>query len=191
MNTQQPDSADRHRDNYQADFRSILRDMIKGMTEAPLTDSISLNFMIQMIPHHQAAVSMAEEFLRHGSDQALRTIASQIITEQTAGISNMQAVLKLCSSQSNHPRELFLYQNQMNRIMETMFRQMTGAFSAGNVNRDFIYEMIPHHDGAILMSQNALQYRLCPELIPVLNAIIESQQRGVHQMRQLSHRHRS
>ena len=50
---------------------------------------------------------------------------------------------------------------------------------------DFIREMIPHHEGAIRMSENALRFSLCPELIPILDAIIISQKEGVRQMRKL------
>ena len=38
--------------------------------------------------------------------------------------------------------------------------------------------MIPHHQGAIRMSENALRYLLCPGLIPLLDAIIVSQKKG-------------
>ena len=35
------------------------------------------------------------------------------------------------------------------------------------------------------MSENALRYPLCPGLIPVLDAIIVSQKKGVRQMQRL------
>lgn len=45
--------------------------------------------------------------------------------------------------------------------------------------------MIPHHMGAIRMSENALRFPICPELIPILTAIISSQKRGVQEMEKL------
>ncbi len=170
---------------YPETFRGILRNMIHGMTDAGLTDSISHNFMVQMIPHHQAAVEMSCAFLRCSSDKSLRTIASQIITEQTADIASLQQILGCCTLILNDPKSLFHYQNRMNQTMETMFIRMTDAPFTDNIQIDFIAEMIPHHEGAIQMYQNALQYKLCPELITLLNNIIGSQQQGVHQMRRL------
>ena len=46
-------------------------------------------------------------------------------------------------------------------------------------------EMIPHHRGAIQMSENALSFPICPELIPILEAIIRSQTQGVQDMERL------
>ena len=42
---------------YLDTFECILSEMIQEMTEVELTDSISDNFIIQMIPHHRAAVT--------------------------------------------------------------------------------------------------------------------------------------
>lgn len=66
-----------------------------------------------------------------------------------------------------------------------MFTQMKNACSANNINADFIREMIPHHEGAIRMSQNVLLYDICPELIPILDSIIKSQKKGVCEMKKL------
>lgn len=43
-------------------------------------------------------------------------------------------------------------------------------------------EMIPHHRGAVRMSENALRFCLCPELVPLLNEIIVSQKKGIKEM---------
>ena len=66
-----------------------------------------------------------------------------------------------------------------------MFAEMKRAPRTERIPCDFIREMIPHHEGAIRMSENALRFSLCPELIPILDAIIISQKEGVRQMRKL------
>ena len=65
------------------------------------------------------------------------------------------------------------------QITQTMFSQMCNACSDNNINADFMREMIPHHQGAIKMSKNVLQYPICPELDSILQAIITSQEKGV------------
>ena len=69
--------------------------------------------------------------------------------------------------------------------MKTMFTDMGTACANNQISADFMREMIPHHRGAIEMSQNTLQYDICPELCPILDAIITSQKRGIMQMQQL------
>ncbi|MFR1761526.1 DUF305 domain-containing protein, partial [Frisingicoccus sp.] len=63
-----------------------------------------------------------------------------------------------------------------------MFCDMGNARVTNQVNCDFMWEMIPHHRGAVEMSKNALRYHICPELRPILEAIITSQERGIRQM---------
>lgn len=41
---------------YLVRFYEILEEMIRSMGAAELTDSLSHNFIVQMIPHHMAAV---------------------------------------------------------------------------------------------------------------------------------------
>ena len=62
---------------------------------------------------------------------------------------------------------------------------MRSAHSDNDINADFIREMIPHHQGAIQMSQNVLRFDICPELVPILQAIITSQREGVNKMERL------
>ena len=41
---------------YLCRFYEILEQMTENMTEAELTDSLSHNFIVQMIPHHMACL---------------------------------------------------------------------------------------------------------------------------------------
>lgn len=170
---------------YLNEFYRILDEMIKGMTSAKLTDSISHNFIVQMIPHHRAAIEMSRNILRFTDNEQLREIASNIIEEQTKSIENMEKALDKCSMLRSSTHDLLLYQRRVWQIMRVMFARMRNARVTNRVNCNFMWEMIPHHMGAIEMSHNALRYQICPELKPILDAIITSQQRGVMQMQRL------
>lgn len=171
--------------DYLRRFSQILDRMIQDMTGAELTGSISHNFIVQMIPHHRAAIEMSENLLRFTTCIPLQAIASGIISEQTKSIRDMEEALSGCSARENTPQELCRYQCATRQILQKMFCRMASAHATNSVNADFIRQMIPHHEGAIQMSKNALQYALCPELIPILDAIIRSQERGVRQMQAL------
>lgn len=170
---------------YLAEFRRILANMEAGMTGAELCDSISHNFIVQMIPHHRAAIEMSENILRHTGCAALEKIARDIITEQTESIAQMERALPSCTECKNSREAVCCYQNRVDDIMRTMFRDMACAPGTNCLNANFIREMIPHHLGAIRMSENALAYSICAELCPILESIISSQKRGVRQMQNL------
>ena len=169
--------------DYLAFYDCILSDMTDKMTHADLSDSISHNFITQMIPHHQGAIEMSRNLLRYTTNIPIQNLALRIITEQTRSISDMRAILCSCDAIHNTREDLHCYQTRTKKIMQTMFCGMKQAFASNCVNGNFIREMIPHHCAAIAMSENTLRYCICPELIPILDAIIRSQKKEVCQMR--------
>ena len=170
---------------YLCRFREILENMMTGMTEAEITDSLSHNFIVQMIPHHRAAIEMSQNLLQYTTLLPLQKIAQEIIKEQTESIQHMREMLPCCSRQANSQQDLCLYEKNSRQIAHNMFSQMKNARSCNDINANFIREMIPHHEGAIRLSINALRYPICPELLPVLQSIVKSQERGIRRMKRL------
>ncbi len=173
---------------YLNTFYCILDTMVREMTTANLTESISNNFIVQMIPHHQAAIQMSENLLKYSSWCPLKTIAEQIIEEQKQETADMEALLGSCSCLLNCDKELCLYDRRTCQILEIMFTDMEFARQTNSVDANFMLEMIPHHLGAISMAENALHYEVCEGLIPMLESTITSQRRGVRQMQGLLRR---
>ena len=170
---------------YLAAYRRILDEMRRGMTGAALTDSISQNFIVQMIPHHRAAIEMSENILQYTTCVPLQKIAEGIITEQTQSIADMEAILPICSIETSPAQTLCRYRQEVDRIISTMLTAMDAACAENNVNADFMREMIPHHRGAVELSRTALCYPIRSGLCPILEAIITSQTKGICQMQRL------
>lgn len=171
--------------NYISDFKTILGTMINKMRMAPLNDSISHNFIVQMIPHHEAAIEMSKNVLKYTDNEELIKIAKKIIIEQTQSIKNMERILDECSKLTNTCRAVKSYTFNNNSILKDMFSDMKNAYTSDRINCSFMREMIPHHKGAVRMSKNALRFNICPELVPILNAIIKSQEKGICEMSSL------
>ena len=172
-------------ERYLSCFQDILQNMICGMTTAKLTNSISHNFIVQMIPHHKAAIEMSDNLLLYTTFIPLQEIACDIIAEQTKSIQNMEKILCSCSRMTDSNQNLDCYQRKTENILTTMFTDMKNACPDNDINISFMREMIPHHKGAIAMSKNALSYNICPALKPILSSIITSQEKGVCEMEYL------
>lgn len=170
---------------YLERYREILQEMEQGMESPELTDSISHNFIVQMIPHHRAAIEMSQNILRYTTSLPVQRIAQNIITEQTESICRMEEALPCCAGCCNDQEALERYSRRFRQVTETMFHRMGSARGTNCLNGDFLREMIPHHQGAIAMSENARRFPICPELQPILEDIIVSQKRGVAEMRRL------
>lgn len=171
--------------DYYHVFHSITGNMVSEMMRVVPGDSISQTFIRQMIPHHQAAIDMSRNLLEYTKDERLRSIAQNIISSQTRSIKDMEAAYEKCGCYTDCENNVLSYQENFQKAVSTMFCRMSWAQQTGNISCDFLYEMIPHHEGAIAMSENALDYAICPELIPILKAIITSQCQGVREMQAL------
>ena len=75
-----------------SEFKAAHTSMMQGMA-ATYTGDPDADFRIQMIPHHQGAIDMAEVAMRHAKDPWTRQLAEAVIVEQQREIAEMQARL--------------------------------------------------------------------------------------------------
>ena len=73
-------------------YKDAMDKMMTGM-EAPYSGDPDRDFVVDMIPHHQGAVDMAEIELKYGTDPKLKALARGIIAAQEKEIAFMQAWL--------------------------------------------------------------------------------------------------
>ena len=167
---------------YLKKFDKIVDNMANQMLSQNIVNNITLDFIRCMIPHHQAAIYMCENLLRFTTFRPLQEIANNIIKMQTTGIDQMKEILKTTSGFYNTRRQVNWYIRRYFQITKCMIDRMKNAPRCENINLNFVNEMIPHHEGAIEMCKNLLQYRIDPRLVNVAKTIIEEQSEGVRKM---------
>ncbi len=170
---------------YIGAYCDICRNMENNMTEITLTDSISQNFINQMIPHHQGGLQMCENILKYSDCQSVRCLAGIMITEQKQGIADMQKIYDSSANFVNTDADNEYCQLCFNEISQNMFYCMRNAKTVDSVNADFLYEMIQHHAGAVRMSMNVMRYPIAPALRSICCNIIRTQNRQIEKMRSM------
>ncbi|MDE6954641.1 MAG: DUF305 domain-containing protein [Oscillospiraceae bacterium] len=173
---------------YLCCYYQILDEMIQGITTAKLTRSLSHNFIVQMIPHHQAAVRMCRNLLQYSDDGAVRRLAQRITDQQTQGLQAMEGLLPDCGQPANPQMDLRLCHRRTELILRELFSQMGSAPEGNRLDLVFLRQMIPHHLGAARMAQNTLRYQVATGLAPVLRSTIDTHCKEVRQMRALLRR---
>ena len=75
------------------EYKTAMDEMHAGMNIA-YTDDADVDFARGMIPHHQAAVAMAQTQLKYGKDPVLRKMSEDIIKAQNTEIKQLQDWLR-------------------------------------------------------------------------------------------------
>lgn len=154
--------------------------MMEDMHGVELTGEPDYDFVRGMIPHHQGAIDMAQVLLEAGSDPELLALSEDIIAAQRAEIAEMEAWLEAYGEPRPGDQAADIqagYQRTNDRMMRDMRIE-----PSGNVDRDFVIGMIPHHEGAIDMARILLQYSDDAELRTLAQEIVREQEREIRDM---------
>ena len=171
---------------YLKNYESTLSVMKKEMEAAPKTGDPTLDFLYEMIPHHEAAVSMAENLLSYGENLEVKKLAMTIMRDQIEGIQKMKTLLDQIKNnpQVDKAKET-AYLKIYNEDYKQMMEKMSKVEPTGSVDKDFLEEMIPHDEGAVKMATNILNYTTNEDLRGIATHIISGQQRQLEEMKQL------
>lgn len=131
-----------------------------------------VDYLIQMIPHHEEAIVAAAVLERGTERQEMRSFAASIIETQTAEVEQMKAWLTVW------------YPGRDTRVSyEPMMRDLSGLGGSA-LDRAFLEDMIPHHMMAVMMSQQFLAARLADhrDVIPFATIIRDTQRAEIQMM---------
>ncbi|NJL23297.1 MAG: DUF305 domain-containing protein [Leptolyngbyaceae cyanobacterium SM1_3_5] len=160
-----------------------------SMDLGPKNETFDLRFIDGMIPHHEGAVVMAQEALQKSNRPEIKQLAQEIINAQEREIADLKQWRQ--SWYPDAPAEPVMFDAQMghdmpmSQEMESSMR-MEGNLGAADAEFDlrFINAMVPHHEGAVTMAQQALESSDRPEIKTLAQSIIDSQQQEIEQMNQ-------
>ena len=136
-------------------------------------------FVAEMVPHHEAAVDMAEIAQQRGRSDFVKTLAANIIRTQNAEIETLRAEDAELARGGVAVGSLGLDDAQMGMDHDTESLRTAKPFDDA-----FIQAMLPHHEGALEMSKIELAKGADPELKALAQEIIDAQTKEIAAMRE-------
>lgn len=140
--------------------------------------SIEQHFLEQMIPHHQGAIDMANIAMQKSETDEVRQLSEAILATQQAEIDQMTGWLK-----DWYGVDYANTQDAMGHGMHSMMGDLTALNRARNFDTEFVRQMIPHHESAVIMAQMLLAANPRPELKTLAENIITAQQKEISDMK--------
>lgn len=162
-------------------------------------------FLDSMTPHHHSGVVMAQMAVTMAKYPEVRALARGIVADQKKEIAYMAQLRKRFYGSATAPSNsagmkmggMTMKGGTMTMPGTMMGLPMKGAMNMGRLGREkganfdkmFLKMMIPHHAGAILMANEALNVSARPEIRRLSDVIIDAQAKEIGQMRTIYNRH--
>lgn len=159
-------------------YQQAMERMHAAMNQ-PLSGNPDVDFVRQMIPHHQGAVEMARIQLAYGHDEALKAFSRWIITIQEIEIGYMQQWLRGRDNGLAQPGAKDYYGDAMQTMHHSMMIDYTG-----DADVDFVRGMIPHHQGAVDMAAILTAEGSNPDIRALADGVFRSQSYEIAWQRQ-------
>lgn len=163
--------------------------MNHGMDLGPANAEFDLRFIDGMTPHHQGAIVMAKEALQKSKRPEIKQLAQNIINEQNKEADQMKQWRK--AWYANMGKTPIAWHAEMGHSMsmspeqvKSMMMSMDLGAADAQFDLRFINAMIPHHEAAVMMAQDALSKSKRPEIKKLAAEIIASQKAEIKQMQQ-------
>ncbi len=143
-------------------------------------ENVTPAFAADMVPHHEGAIEMARIAKVQAEHPEVRELANNIISSQTAEIEILESIYRRVTGES--VESVGDGAMGMSDSMMGMDMDMGALSKAEPFDREFIDQMIPHHQGAIRMSYMVLGASEDQETIELAEAIIAAQSSDIAQM---------
>lgn len=150
----------------------------------PRSGNVDVDFVRQMIPHHQGAFAMAKIQQQYGKDAALKQFNDWVITAQTQEIGFMEQWLRRRDNGASNKNA----RDYFGEAMAAMHHAMAITYT-GDADVDYVRGMIAHHQGAVDMAAILLVEGTDPELAKLANDIFSSQTSEIAWMKRWLKKH--
>ena len=160
--------------------------LLSRATAAPDSPAARAWLSLVGIPHHQAAVDMAESYLKYGGEnKELKELAENIIEVQREEIDQMEKMAGSLKEKGTHNEDQAkAYRQEYDKMFEdgAHGHHMPDS-SPATVDEAFAEGMMMHHQMAVDMARSILEYTDDEEVTQLANAIIEQQEVEISQMK--------
>jgi len=151
-----------------------------GAAEQPY----DLQYLDSMIHHHNGAVAMAKMVLGKTERPELKAFAQKIIDDQTKEIGFMQQLRD--QWYAGKPPAVNMEMPGMiggMKMMNSNHMREMDEMEAPHFDLHFLNMMIAHHEGAVVMSNDALKKGEHPEIKQLAQRILDAQRPEIEQMK--------
>lgn len=158
-----------------SEMKMLMDKMMTQMHGQEQTGNIDIDYANMMLQHHQGAVDMARLQENKGSNMVLKEFSRKVIADQEKEIAIMGKFIS--ESPAIPSPEAVAFKQAMDSSMQSMMSAGTKIYN--DIDKDFVAQMIPHHQSAVDMANAYLRYGSNEQLKKLSRDIVSSQSKEI------------
>ena len=163
----------------ESSLMASMNKMMDKMSSMKMSEDFDMDFANMMLEHHQGAIDMSEIELKSGSDEQMKAMARQIISEQKEEQSKLNDIIK-----NSKPIKMDMGKHDdLSKEMEAMKAGMAEMKMTLNTDRDYALMMIPHHESAVKMAKAELANGMNSALKQMSQKMISGQTKEISEFK--------
>lgn len=152
--------AENNEEVYLKEDKLILESLGDNLSYTPHTENVNLDYLYQMIQQQRCAIDIAKNLLNNGGEnEDVAQIAKDTIKKQTITIANMENLMeKLINNLTQDKVSEEKYLKEYETTVKEMMSNLQSLKPTGNVDKNFLQEIIVHNQGTINISNLIIKY---------------------------------
>ena len=152
--------AENNEEAYLKEDKLILESLRDNLAYTPHTENVNLDYLYQMIQQQRCAIDIAKNLLNNGGEnEEVAQIAKDTIKKQTITIANMENLMQtLINNLTQDKVSEEKYLQEYEKTVKDMMSNLQNLKPTGNVDKNFLQEIIVHNQGTINISNLIIKY---------------------------------
>lgn len=163
-----------------SEMKKLMDGMMTKMHQQKTTGNNDIDYADMMLQHHQGAVDMANLQISKGNNITLKEFSRKVIADQQKEIAFMAEFISKHTADKSGNADVF--KKAMDASMQSMMSADTKIYN--DIDKDFVAQMIPHHQSAVDMAKAYLQYGSDAALKKMSQDIVDSQSKEINWLRE-------
>ncbi len=154
--------------SYIFSVEKIVNEMFSELSDSKTTCSISSDFVSQLLILEKAAEKISKNTAMCTNFKPIFIIVSEIVKKRQEIFKDIRKIENFCDDFKNCTVGIKNYKNESEKICSNYNSILKKRVNICDVNIFFLKFMIHYNNFSILLIQNALKYRICPQLRLIL-----------------------
>ncbi|MGL5379699.1 DUF305 domain-containing protein [Clostridium sp.] len=156
------------------------------LKQVSLSGDLDLDFIDQMLSQHLEATHLSKEILKYTKNDSIKEVSKNIVSSLDSQLPLMKGLLTEFKKHPNVNEKLEMsYISDYMSIMAKMDKGVNKLKKTGNLDIDYINEIILYEEATLKISKSILKYTKNPSIKAIAEEILKNQSQNLNDLKEI------